>query len=243
MENNVLLHAVPGCTNFAFLGEAGCGKSEISVNLAIQLAKENEKPVHFFDLDMTKPLFRSRDVCQRMRDAGVVVHYEEQFYDAPTLTGGIVPMLRNTDVYTILDIGGDYIGARSVGGYAPWLNAPDTALFYIVNPYRPWSMDTDNIDAVLSQILGVSHLRLDRLNFIANPNLGIDTRPEEVDEGIRQVIRSVGEYVPVAFACAMQQHIPMLTTDMPVMPLDPYLSYPWEIEITVKPLSRGKPIQ
>ena len=48
--------------NFVLLGESGSGKSEIAVNLACVLSKQSPdgKEVHFFDLDQTKPLFRSR---------------------------------------------------------------------------------------------------------------------------------------------------------------------------------------
>ena len=53
----------PELNSVVFLGEAGCGKSEIAVNLALRLAA-GERPVHFFDLDMTKPLFRSRDAAR-----------------------------------------------------------------------------------------------------------------------------------------------------------------------------------
>jgi len=49
-------------TNFILIGEAGCGKSEISLNLAKYLAENSDKQVHLFDMDMTKPLFRSRDL-------------------------------------------------------------------------------------------------------------------------------------------------------------------------------------
>ena len=83
--------------NFVFLGEAGCGKSEIAVNLALRLAALGEKPVHFFDLDMTKPLFRSREVAEELEKRGVSVHFEEQFMDAPTTVGGPELLLRRDD--------------------------------------------------------------------------------------------------------------------------------------------------
>ena len=40
-----------------FLGEAGCGKSELAVQWALTAA-ERRRDVHFFDLDQTKPLLR-----------------------------------------------------------------------------------------------------------------------------------------------------------------------------------------
>ena len=74
--------------NFVLLGEAGSGKSEIALNLAAHLAQCQPLPVHFFDLDMTKPLFRSRDLAEEMEALGVHFHFEKQFMDAPTQVGG-----------------------------------------------------------------------------------------------------------------------------------------------------------
>ena len=60
-------------SNVVFLGEAGSGKSEIALNFAQALAELGGKPVHFFDLDMTKPLFRSRDRREALEALGVEV--------------------------------------------------------------------------------------------------------------------------------------------------------------------------
>ena len=51
--------------NFVFVGEAGSGKSEVAMTFARKLAERSPLPVHFFDLDMTKPLFRSRDAAAK----------------------------------------------------------------------------------------------------------------------------------------------------------------------------------
>ena len=63
--------------NFVFVGEAGSGKSEISINFAKWLVQLQDKPVHFFDMDMTKPLFRSRDVEMQMEALGIICHHEK----------------------------------------------------------------------------------------------------------------------------------------------------------------------
>ena len=218
--------------NFVFIGEAGCGKSEIALNLALQLAARGEKPVHFYDLDMTKPLFRSRDQAATLEAQGVTVHFEEQFYDAPTVAGGTNRLLRDATVYTVLDVGGDYIGARSIGGYAPVLNSPETAVFYVINPFRPWSTDIDHIDMVLGETLGVSHIRLDRLTLLGNPNLGLDTAAEDVLRGAEQLRETVEPYKPVegyaVYRPLCEKVQPGLS--VPVFPIDLYLTYEWERE-------------
>ena len=218
-----------GIHNYVFLGEAGCGKSEIALNLALALAQEGEKAVHFYDLDMTKPLFRSRDQAAMLEEKGVTVHFEEQFYDAPTVAGGVMRQLRDTSSFTILDVGGDYIGARSVGGYAPLLNAPGTAVFYVINPYRPWSMDIEHIDRVLGETLGVSHVRLDRLSLLGNPNLGPETTAEEVLAGARRLEEMVGPYKPVELYAVCRPLFEAVQGELtaPCFPIDLYLTYEW----------------
>lgn len=218
-----------GTTNFVFLGEAGGGKSELALNVACALAEAGGKPVHFFDLDMTKPLFRSRDRREMLESHGVEVHFEEQFMDAPTLTGGVRRLLNDQNCYTVLDVGGDYIGARSIGGYAPLLNRDGTTIYYVINPFRPWSATLEHIDKVLGETLGVSHVELARLKLVGNPNLGPETTPADVAEGARQLVDMVGPYKPVEFLCAQDRLCPELPEELPcpVLPIRLYLTYPW----------------
>ncbi len=223
-----LTAAVGDHANYLFLGEAGCGKSEIAVNLALALAAQGRKPVHFFDLDMTKPLFRSRDAAAMLTEAGVHVHYEEQFMDAPTLVGGPSVLLRDEGCHTILDAGGDYIGAWAVGVYAPLLRASDTAALYVVNSFRPWSMELKHIDGVLSQVLGAAHLPLEELTFVGNPNLGVATAEADVREGLERLRATLGTCVPIPFACVRETLWPMEDAQTPLVPIRLYFTYPWE---------------
>ena len=127
--------------NYLLLWEEGSGKSEIALNLAVHLTKHQPLPVHFFDLDMTKPLFRSRDLAKEMEALGIIFHFEKQFMDAPTQVGGVNRLLRDPGCCVVMDVGGDDIGARAVGGYAKMLGRENTAVYYVVNDYRHWSLE------------------------------------------------------------------------------------------------------
>ena len=218
--------------NFVFLGEAGSGKSELAVNFARQLARRTQREVHFFDLDMTKPLFRSRDAAGKLEQAGVTVHFQEQFMDAPTLVGGVSPTLRDPGALAVMDVGGDYIGARSIGGFASLLNREDAAVFYLINPYRPWSDTIEHIDETLGKILGVSHVQLSQLTLVSNPNNGLDTTAQEVVDGHRRATELVGAYIPISFACAKEELADEVAgaLDVPVFPLHLTLTYPWLVQ-------------
>ena len=221
-----------GAHSYAFLGEAGCGKSEIAINLALTLAARGDRAVHFFDLDMTKPLFRSRDQADRLASRGVTVHFEEQFYDAPTAAGGVSRLLRDPDCAVVLDVGGDEAGARAIGGYAPLLNGPGVQVWYVINPYRPWSMDLEHIDGVLSRILGASHLRLDRLRLLGNPNLGPRTTAEEVLAGAQKLEEMVGPYKSFDLYTAREELCSALGERLPgaLFPIRLALTYEWDKE-------------
>ena len=217
-------------TNFALIGEAGCGKSEIAINLCKRLLQRGDKEVHLFDLDMTKPLFRSRDRAELLTDMGIHLHFQEQMADAPTIGGGVVPLLRDHNCYTILDVGGDYMGARAIGGYAPQLRRDDTEVWYVMNPYRPWTTSLERIDRVLSQILGVSHIQLSKLHMVANPNLGGDTSVEEVVSGYEALVDMVGAYKSVDFLCVEEGLAAEVENriNAPLFPIVRYLADPWK---------------
>ncbi len=226
--------------NFVFIGEAGSGKSEIALNFARYLIDLKDKPVHYFDLDMTKPLFRARDVLGDVEAMGVVFHFEEQFMDAPTQVGGVNRLLKDPDSYVILDIGGDYIGARSIGGYAPQINNDRTIVYYVLNAYRPWSNDIDHIDETLAKILGLSHIELGKLHMVNNPNNGLTTTEREFVEGSRKMAAMVTPYIAVDFACVREDLYESVRgqSDVPVMPVHLYLTYEW---LTFEPYGPGGP--
>ncbi|MGL5436242.1 MAG: hypothetical protein ACRDBO_12720 [Lachnospiraceae bacterium] len=218
--------------NFVFIGEAGSGKSEIAINYAISLQKWSGKRVHFFDMDMTKPLFRSRDFAAQLKAEGIEFHYEEQFMDAPTLVGGVRRLLKDPDCYVVMDIGGDYIGARAIGGFAPELNKENCMIYYVLNPYRPWSLDIEHIDQVLGAVLGTSHIHLDQLHLISNPNIGSDTGEQEVTEGHKRLEQMVAPYRPITFTCVKEELYEAVKEKLtlPVMPLHLYVTYPWNAD-------------
>jgi len=206
-----------------FLGEAGCGKSELAVHWALTAAKAR-RSVHFFDLDQTKPLMRSRDVEDLLTAAGVTVHYGAQYADAPIQAGGLVPLLLDQMQTVILDVGGNDTGAKLIGGYAHLLK--DADVWFVVNPYRPWSSTVEHIDGTLSAILRASRLKLPR--FLLNPNLGQDTTPEEFLAGVRQGLDMLAPYVTVEAAAVpapLYQRVKGETA-LPLIPITSHISVP-----------------
>ena len=170
--------------NIVFIGEAGSGKTETAVNLALRLARVGGRAVHFFDMDQTKPLFRARDCEVELERHGVTFHFQAQYLDAPTVAPGIAEALRDEGSAVLLDVGGGAHGSHMIGQFSHLLNGENTRVLYIVNPFRPWSGRREDIDVTMRRVLGAA--RLSGFSLVANPNLGPDTRPEDVLEGLRR---------------------------------------------------------
>ncbi|MCI9236777.1 hypothetical protein AALA13_03365 [Lachnospiraceae bacterium 50-23] len=216
--------------NFMFVGESGCGKSETALHFAFALAGQKTKTVHFFDMDQTKPLFRSRDVRQALTEAGVVCHATAQVLDTPNLVSGAGHFLCDEDSYVIVDVGGNGAGARLIGGLAPYFSRQDTSIGYLINPYRPWSQDVYSIDSIMTEIRRAA--RIPSVHVIASPNLGRTTSASEFLEGCDRLIRMVGEYVEVEFAVVMEALYESVKEASPflLLPIRLRMKYPWDDE-------------
>ncbi|MDD3689230.1 MAG: hypothetical protein PHI81_04230 [Synergistaceae bacterium] len=182
--------------NIVFLGPSGSGKSEIALNLAIRAAGEGGMPVHFFDMDQTKPLFRSRWARDAVERSGAVFHSGFEFLDSPVLPDGVAECLRNETIRCILDMGGSTAGARSLGQCVSGEDRNTRAL-YVVNVYRPFS-DEENFLGDFSSITAAARLPFPCI--VSNPNLGENTSIADVKEGharLLEVLERNG--LPLAF--------------------------------------------
>lgn len=219
-------------TNFVFVGEAGSGKSELSLNFGRALHAWSGERISFFDMDMTKPLFRSRECKDALNEYGVDVEYEAQYYDAPTVVGGVGVAMRDKKRYTILDVGGDHIGARSIGRFHKELKRDDTLIFYVLNPFRVWSYDMDHILETLGKIVGVAHLKEENLRFVNNPNMGVGTTAELFNQGTEKIKEILNGAVPISFSGVKEELVDEVKDSLstPILPVRLFLTPEWSGE-------------
>ncbi len=188
--------------NIVFIGEAGSGKTETAVNLALLMAAEGERQVHFFDMDQTKPLFRARDCEAQLVKGGVTFHFQAQYLDAPTVASGVGEALRDEGSAVLMDVGGGSHGSHMIGQFSRFLGGEGSLVLYIVNPYRPWSGTRADIDLTMRRVLGAA--RLGGYSLVANPNLGPGTTAADVLEGLRRFERLFPGEEP-RFVCALEE--------------------------------------
>ena len=135
-----------------------------------------------------------------------------------------MPLLLDESKNVILDVGGNDTGAKLIGGCAHLLKNAD--VWFVVNPYRPWSATTEHIDGTLSAILRASRLKTPR--FLLNPNLGRDTTAEEYLAGLAQGLALLSPYVTVeaaAVPAALWEQV-RTQTELPLIPIISRMSVP-----------------
>jgi NAD-dependent dihydropyrimidine dehydrogenase PreA subunit/energy-coupling factor transporter ATP-binding protein EcfA2 len=167
-----------GLRVFSFIGEAGCGKSELTLSFALKIRELTGKKVHVFDMDQTKPILRIRNALREIGDQDIVLHTGLNFLDIPRVPLGIESLIRDKDSFIVFDLGGNLAGAINLGQYAGLLDRDDAVTFMVINCFRPFSCDRVNLRKNIQKYSAVIGKEI--TNIISNPNFGRDTTEQDV---------------------------------------------------------------
>jgi len=214
------------------VGNYGSGKSETAVNLAAH-ARTRGLSVKITDLDLVNPYFRSREARIPLEAMGVEVVLPPSKYmhaDLPILTPGVAGMIKNPSDLTILDVGGDDVGARVLAALSDALKDKQITVLQVINHLRPFTSDAAGCMAIQSQIEGASKLKITGL--VSNGNLMDETYPQTIYDGfelVTEVSQKTG--LEIAFITASSKLLPALDPDritVPVLPIERRLAPVWK---------------
>jgi hypothetical protein len=221
-----------GARVIAIVGNYGSGKTELAVNFALQLAASGHR-VQIADLDLVNPYFRCREAADLMAAHGirvVVPPGSQVFADLPIILPEIRGMLHPPDgVVTILDVGGDDVGARALASFRTSIADGEYELWQVINAKRPF---TDTVAGCLAMRAAVeSASRWTVTGLLVNSHLIEETTIDTVMDGWRLaegVRKATG--LPIRFLAAMQHlaNAPALgAIDAPVLRLQRHMLPPW----------------
>lgn len=165
------------------IGHYGSGKTEFSVNYAVKM-KEMFESVSIADLDIVNPYFRSREKREFFEGIGVKLYdssIRNTSVDLPALPAELMGVILNKNEKSILDVGGDPVGARVLARYAEQIKNVEYDMFYVINGNRPETGNVEGVLKYLKMIETTSKLKITGL--INNTHMLKDTRVEDVEFG------------------------------------------------------------
>ncbi|EOD01893.1 hypothetical protein [Caldisalinibacter kiritimatiensis] len=186
-------------------GHYGSGKTEFSVNYAVNLAKEKEK-VALADLDVVNPYFRSREKAKDLEKLGIKVissSIKGIAADVPAVSAEIFAPLQDKSYETILDVGGDPVGARALGRYHNYFKDGEYDMFFVINANRRETQTVDKTIEYLRKIEQASRAKVTAL--VNNTHLLKSTTKEEVLKG-QELVEKVSEKtgIPIKYVVALE---------------------------------------
>ncbi len=165
-------------------GHFGSGKTNIAVNIALDLAKKGEK-VTVVDFDTVNPYFRSKDSQALMESHGVQViapEFANSNVDIPSIPAeayAVFEKVKHGET-CIFDVGGDALGATALGFFNKEITDFGYEMIYVVNMYRPITKTPEGAYTIMQETEQKSRLKC--TCFVNNSNLGTFTRKEDIEE-------------------------------------------------------------
>ena len=161
-------------------GHYGTGKTNVAVNVALEMAKEHSVTVA--DLDIVNPYFRTLDSADAFEAAGIRLicsKFANSNVDIPSLPPDLYALTDDKSRRVVVDVGGDDSGAYVLGRLAPAIREEDSyEMLLVVNRFRPMTPDIPSTVEVMGEIEAASGLKF--TGIVNNSNLGAETTIETV---------------------------------------------------------------
>ncbi len=214
------------------VGNYGSGKTEISINLAVN-RKLAGIDVSVADLDLVNPYFRAREARKQLSELGIGIILPSDKYlqaDLPILTPAVAGLIRKPSRLTILDVGGDKVGATVLAALADALDGKRYHMLQVINPLRPFTDTLKGCIRMKDEIEKASRMSIS--GIIGNANLIDETNVDVIYKGYDFVSTVSGEAgLPLEFitvSSRLSDEIDMKRFSCPVLKLHRQLVPPWK---------------
>lgn len=190
------------------VGNYGSGKTEISLNLALDAAAAGKK-VALVDLDIVNPYFRSSAKKELLDEAGITLiasPFADGAIDLPLVSAETASIFKGKFDYAVIDVGGDPVGATALGRYKiEFHNVLDRLnTNYVINANRPQTTNLQDIRYMFDLIEARARLKMKWL--INNTNMSAESSGENLLMGqklVEEVSDSLG--IPIRWITGKQE--------------------------------------
>ncbi len=214
------------------VGNYGSGKTEVAINLAFTCRQETND-VQVVDLDLVNPYFRTREARHLLNTHGIDLVLPPAPYlhaDLPIVSPAVSGAIRQGRRLTILDVGGDGVGATVLASLADAFRGQPVQLLQVINRHRPHTDTVEGCLAMRTQIEASAQLPV--TGWIGNTHLMEMTTSDMILAGFDFASEvSQASHLPLVFVTAPQSLYASLNReviDCPVLPIERRLKTPWQ---------------
>ena len=214
------------------VGAYGSGKTEVAINLALHMNAKGAR-VRLADLDLVNPYFRTREARDLLSRHGIDVVLPPARYmhaDLPILAPEVSGMLRHPSDLTLLDAGGDDVGATVLAALADPLAGKTPQVLQVINPHRPYTETVGGCLKIREAIEVKAKMKI--TGIIGNANLLEATSEQDILAGydFAGQVAEAGN-MPLVFItapAALLTRIDKRSIQCPVLALKRQLVPPWK---------------
>jgi tRNA uridine 5-carbamoylmethylation protein Kti12 len=209
-------------------GHYGSGKTNFSINYALDKAKEGKRVI-LADMDIVNPYFTSSEYSDILTERGVKIispTFAVTNVDVPSLPASVFSIF-GTDDEVVIDAGGDDVGATVLGRFANKVKENEYKMLYVTNMYRPM---TSNADDSVEMLRSIEHTcGLKATAVVNNSHLKHLTNVSTIVDSLayaKEVARIAG--IPLLFSVVPRSLMNELPKNEYFYPADVYVGTVWE---------------
>lgn len=212
-------------------GHYGCGKTNFSINLALDYASKGRK-VTMVDMDLVNPYFRTSDYREILEERGIEVItpvFGATNLDIPSLPAAMYSIFEGKDL-VIVDVGGDDVGSTVLGRFSAKFAQTDYDMLYVVNRFRNMTATPAEAVEIMREIEAVSRMKVTKL--VNNSHMMKDTDSGILESGLefaREISDITGcELIASTMRRDLLEKLPQTARKLaPVYPVDIFVKPAW----------------
>lgn len=214
------------------IGHYGSGKTEFSINYAVKLAEMGKK-VAIADLDIVNLYFRSREKTDILEKLGIKVigsSIKGAAVDIPAISAEVQTPMQDTSYEAIIDVGGDPVGARTLGRYNEYFVQGQYDMIFVLNANRPETQTVEKSIEYLRKIEDTARAKV--TGIVNNTHMLKSTTVEDVLRG-QELAEKVSERtnIPIKYISAIERVAEELPKNLKgeIFPMTLYMREEWMV--------------
>lgn len=213
------------------IGHYGSGKTEFCMNYVMKMRQELEGKIAIADIDVVNVYFRAREKKEMLEKNGIRVidsSIRAAAVDVPSVSAAVMAPIQDESYNYIIDVGGDFVGAKVLGRFSNLLKEGQYDMFCVVNANRE---ETSTVEGVIKHIESIQTTSKCKITgLINNTHFIRETTKEDVLRG-QILVEEVSKLtkIPVKYIACLEKIASEVTGDVKgeIFPIELYMREIW----------------